>query len=249
MAEQTTRHGMRKRLSVLALVIAAALLWTASRVSWLQVRTVDDLRGARESSLTGASWSAELAPLALAALAAVAACLALRGLALRVLSVVLLAVGVAAAVPAVRLVAGGASRQRAAELATPPVLAEQISTSTSLAGPVLALLGALFTIVAAGLLVRSPRTAGGLSSRYRTPAARREAAADSAAQSVDDDVSERLLWDALDAGQDPTAEPGRSERSPAPVHPVGDADHQADSVSGVRPGQDTRGVQSDHERS
>lgn len=254
MSEATAPEAARRRtlrMSVPALVLAAVALWAASRMSWVQARTVDDLRGVRISHLTGQTWAPEVVPLALAVLAAVAATFALRGVALRVLAVALLAVGAAAAVPAVRILTGGAVRQRAAELATPPTLAERVSTSVSPGGPLLALLGVLLTLVAAVLLVRSPRTARGLSGRYRTPAVRKEAAADAqkrgaqgpgATADLDDDVSERMLWDALDAGHDPTVQ----DPDPGPPHPPRDVDHPADRVSDTASGathaEHTRGA-------
>ncbi|MGZ4519611.1 MAG: TIGR02234 family membrane protein [Mycobacteriaceae bacterium] len=246
------QHKHSLRLAVLALVLAAGALWAASRVTWVRVRTVDDLRGVRVSGLSGETWSAELAPLALVVLAAVAATLALRGVALRVLSVVLLAVGVAAAVPGLQMVAGGVSNERAAELATPPAVAEHVSTSTSAGGLVLALVGAVLTLLAAGLLLRSPRTARGLSSRYQSPAALREqaeaGATGHAAPAVDEDVSERLLWDALDAGRDPTDDAESAGHGTA-HHPPGEADHPADTVSDVLPGEASEGSEAQNERS
>jgi len=242
MSEQVKRGP---RLTVLALVLAAGALWAASRLTWVQVRTVDDLRGVRLSTLTGETWTAELAPLALAVLAAVSATLALRGLALRVLAVVLVVVGLAAAVPGVQLLIGGASTERAAGLVTPPALAEHASTTTSAGGPALALLGALLTLVAAGFLLRSPRTSRGLSSRYQSPAVLKDEAVEAVDFAPDENVSERLLWDALDAGRDPTAEAGTVDRS----HPLGDADHHPASVGDDQAGEKTRGARGHDERS
>jgi len=246
MSEQGKRGP---RLTVLALVLAAGALWAASRLTWVQVRTVDDLRGVRLSTLTGETWTAELAPLALVVLAAVAATLALRGFALRVLSAVLVVVGVAAAVPGVQLLIGGASTERAAGLATPPVLADQASTTTAAGGPALALLGALLTLVAAAFLLRSPRTARGLSSRYQSPAALKDGAVEAVDFASDENVSERLLWDALDAGRDPTADTESTEQDRSPVHPAGDADHHPASVGDDQAGEITRGARGHHERS
>ena len=240
------RH--RQQWTLLALLLAATALWVASRLTWVQVRTADDLRGARSSTLTGEAWTAELVPLALTVLAAVAAALALRGLALRVVGGVLVVIGVFAGVPGAQLLIEGASAERAAGLVTPPALAAHASTTTSLGGPVLALLGALLTLVAAGSLLSSPRAVRGLPSRYQSPAVLKKEAA-GVVTGVDDDVSERLLWDALDAGHDPTADPADTGRSRPPQPPVGDAHHYPDSVGGDQPGETTRGACGHHERS
>ena len=232
------KRGHRMALVILAL--AAAALWAASRVAWVQVRTVDDLRGTRLSTLNGETWSAELAPLAVAVLAAVAAALALRGLARRAVGVVLVVVGVAAAVPGAQLLFGGASTDRAAGLVTPAALPAHTTVSTSLGGPALALAGAVLTLAAAVLLLRSPRAAAGLSSRYQSPAALKAAATARTEDGVDENVSERLLWDALDAGRDPTADAADGARTPTPANPPGDADHRPDSVGADESG-DTEG--------
>ncbi|MEO9223117.1 MAG: TIGR02234 family membrane protein [Mycobacteriaceae bacterium] len=240
------RH--RQRLTLLALLLAAGALWVASRLTWVQVRTADDLRGVRSSALTGEAWTAELVPLALTVLAAVAAALALRGLALRAVGAVLVVIGVLAAVPGGQLLIEGASAERAAGLVTPPALAAHATTTTSLGGPVLALLGALLTLVAAGSLLSTPRAARGLPSRYQSPAVLKEEAA-GVVTDLDDEVSERLLWDAMDAGRDPTADPADSQRSRPPPPPVGDPHHYPDSVGDDQPSETTRGACGHHERS
>ena len=240
------RH--RQRLTLLVLLLAALALWVASRLSWVQVRTADDLRGARSSALTGEVWTAELVPLALTVLAAVAAALALRGLALRAVGGVLVVIGVLAGVPGVQLLSEGASTERAAGLVTPPALVAHTTTATSLGGPALALLGALLTLAAAGSLLSTPRAVRGLPSRYQSPAVLKEEAA-SVVTGVDDDVSERLLWDAMDAGHDPTADPADTRRSRPPPPPMGDAHHYPDSVGGDQPSETTRGACGHHERS
>jgi len=73
-AERRSRQPLRPAL--LALLLAAALAWASSRVAWVRVTAVDDLRGTRTTTLTGGSWAPELSALALATLAAGAAVLA-----------------------------------------------------------------------------------------------------------------------------------------------------------------------------
>ncbi|WP_127782565.1 TIGR02234 family membrane protein [Rhodococcus sp. X156] len=237
-APKAGRSGLR--VPAVLLVLGAVALWAASRVQWVQARTEDDLRGVREADLLGSTWAAQLTPLALVLLAGVAAVFALRGLAVRVLALVLLVVAVAAAEPAVVALVGGPSAEHAAELITPPVLAQQVSTSASVVGPLLALLGALLTVAAAVLLARAPRRAGGLSTRYETPAVQRERATQAAV--TDDDVTERQLWDALSAGQDPTADHGTGTAAQQPAAPMRDVGHHPDRLSEVEQGEQGRGA-------
>ena len=76
----------------------------------------------------------------------------------------------------------------------------------------LAALGSVLALVGAVTIARAAGSTRGLSTRYDAPAVRRERAGNATAAgersgSPGDtgDVSERALWDALDAGRDPTA--------------------------------------------
>ncbi len=228
-----------KRGALLLLVVAAVLLWGASRLTWVHATISDDLRGTRVQDLTGAQWASGLAPLALAALAAVAAVLAVRGWALRAVAVLLLVIGVAAAWPGVQLWTGGATGGRAAALldrGSSRVVAEAVPLA---ALPAVA--GAVVLVVAGVLLLRAPVRAGGLSERYQTPAVRRERASRKATEQVgppgaepDAELAQREIWDALDAGVDPTDEP-TVEPDPA-GDPLGDPGH---GPSTLAPGSST----------
>jgi uncharacterized membrane protein (TIGR02234 family) len=203
------RAGTRE--VVVGLLVASALIWAGSRFTWVSATTVDDLRGTRTTGLKGSTWAAELVPLALVALAAVAAVLAVRGWVLRVVAALVVLVGVASVVPAVRLLAGSASPDRARALLDSA--SAQVSTSTSAPGALLVGLGGLLMVLSGGLLLRAPGRARGLSDRYQTPAVRRERATAVAEGGVDEgeadgELTERRIWDALDAGEDPTAGPG-----------------------------------------
>lgn len=232
--------------ATLALVVAAALLWGSSRLTWVRATASDDLRGTRSAALAGGTWAGATVPLALVLLAAVAAVLAVRGWARRVVAALVLLVAVGAAVPAVGLLASGAGSDQAAELLDPPALAPTVTASTAAAGPVLALAGALVAVLAAVVLVRTRPAGGGLSSRYTTPATRRAAAR---AEVVPDRsespdpaaaaLTERVLWDALDAGEDPTLG--------APAGPAGgrgggrDEGHPQSSVADDQSSAERRG--------
>ena len=75
------------RVAQLLLVAAAAGLWAASRLTWIDLRTFDGLGPPKLVTLSGAAWSSALLPLALVLLVTAVAALAVRGWALRMLAV------------------------------------------------------------------------------------------------------------------------------------------------------------------
>src|ERR1700757_898008 len=84
---QLDRRGRRTiRTAQALLVLAAAGLWAASRLTWVDVRTFDGLSPSKLVTLSGAAWSSALVPLALVLLATAVAALAVRGWPLRVLA-------------------------------------------------------------------------------------------------------------------------------------------------------------------
>ncbi|MDI9903062.1 TIGR02234 family membrane protein [Rhodococcus sp. IEGM 1409] len=208
----------------LLLALAAAALWGSSRMTWVHLTSSDGKTLERTTDLDGSTWAAAMTPLALALLAAIAASFAVRGWALRVVGLLVALVAIAVAVPAVQLLVSGASADRAVELAELSGHPEDLSTTVSVLPALLALVGAVAALGAAVLLMRKPPVRGGLSSKYDNPAARREAAAklgkaDTVAS--DEPVTQRMLWDALDAGEDPT---------------VADGDDGAGGGNGAKPG-------------
>ena len=195
----------------LLLALSAAALWGSSRMTWVHLTSSDGKTLERTTDLDGSTWAAAMTPLALALLAAIAASFAVRGWALRVVGLLVALVAVAVAVPAVQLLVSGASSDRAVELAELSGHPEDLSTTVSVLPALLALLGAVAALGAAVLLMRKPPVRGGLSSKYDNPAARREAAAklgQGDKPASDEPVTQRMLWDALDAGEDPTATDG-----------------------------------------
>ncbi|WP_373937402.1 TIGR02234 family membrane protein [Rhodococcus qingshengii] len=195
----------------LLLALSAAALWGSSRMTWVHLTSSDGKTLERTTDLDGSTWAAAMTPLALALLAAIAASFAVRGWALRVVGLLVALVAVAVAVPAVQLLVSGASADRAVELAELSGHPEDLSTTVSVLPALLALLGAVAALGAAVLLMRKPPVRGGLSSKYDNPAARREAAAklgQGDKPASDEPVTQRMLWDALDAGEDPTATDG-----------------------------------------
>jgi len=203
------RTGVSRRPTVVAaglLALGAAALWGSSRMTWVRAESSDGLGADRVTDLEGARWAAATTPLALALLAAIAAAFAVRGRALRVVAVAVAAVAVAAAVPAVQLLAGGGDPETAARIAELPGRATVTAVTVSPLPAVLALLGAVLALGAAFALWRTPREQAGLSSKYDSPAVRRDAAVRRA--DTDEPMTERTLWDAMDAGEDPTVDHG-----------------------------------------
>ncbi|WP_099023096.1 TIGR02234 family membrane protein [Mycolicibacterium palauense] len=219
------RRGRRTiRIAQLGLVLAALGLWGSSRMPWVSVRSFDGLGQPRTITLSGGTWSTALVPLALLLLAAAAAALAVRGWALRVLALLAAAASAASGYLAISQWIVPQVAVRAADLAQVPV-ATLVGSQRFYWGAVLALAAAVIALAAAVLLMRSAGTGRAATTKYAAPGARRASArsvaaagpragqrgepADeqSSAQTSGEDterVSERMMWDALDEGHDPT---------------------------------------------
>ncbi|MGV0804804.1 TIGR02234 family membrane protein [Mycolicibacterium setense] len=186
-------------------VVAAVVLWIASRMTWVEVSSFDGLGKPKTTALNGASWSTALIPLALLVLAAAVAALAVHGWALRLLALLIAVASAGMGYLGISLWVIKDVGVRAAELAVVP-LAQLTATSRSYGGAVLTLIAAVCALAGAVMLMRSANGAKrAVAGRYAAPAARREAV------KSDDDgepISERMLWDALDEGQDPTGDGG-----------------------------------------
>ena len=202
-AEPTARRSpVTAALPVLLLAVAALCLWAASRMTWVRVDSFDGLGEARTTALDGGTWAAATTPLALALLAAIAASFAVRGWALRVVALLVAVVAVAAIVPAVTLLTSDVDDDRAGRLAELPDRADVTGTAVSTTPALLVIVGGVAALAAAILLLRKASVAAGLSSKYAAPAARRDDAVKR--RESNEPPSQRVLWDALDAGDDPT---------------------------------------------
>jgi uncharacterized membrane protein (TIGR02234 family) len=193
------------RIAQVLLAVAGLALWAGSRMAWVDVTSFDGLGHPKATTLSGGQWSTALVPLALLVLAAAVAALAVRGWALRLLAVLM---AIASAGMGYLGIAQWAIQDvavRAANLADVRV-ADLVSTDRHYWGATLTLAAAVLTLAAAVLLLRAARAGGApaaRSSKYVAPAARREAAR---ADGDADDMSERMMWDALDEGRDPTGD-------------------------------------------
>lgn len=216
---------------VLLLALAAAALWGSSRLTWVTLRSSDGLTEQRTRHLDGGTWFGALTPLALVLLAAIAAVFATRGWLRRVIGAVVAVVAAAAAVPGLALLTHhGDLAARAAKLAELPARAQVDQVSSAPLPALLSLLGAVAAFAAGVLLARMPESTARLSGKYDNPVFRRRAAAeqvqrharqtgdaskDGTAQpdsAANGPLSERVLWDALDAGADPTEDEPRRDR-------------------------------------
>ena len=196
------------RVAQLLLVLTGLALWVASRMPWVDVTSFDGLGQPKSMTLNGASWSTALVPLALVALAAAVAALAVRGWVLRLVGVLVAVATVGMGYLGVGLWVIRDVAVRAADLAQIPVTA-LIDTQRHYWGAGLTLVAAVCALAGAVLLVRSAAKAGSAgakdSGKYLAPAAKREAARrEGGSPGTDDGMSERMIWDALDEGRDPT---------------------------------------------
>jgi uncharacterized membrane protein (TIGR02234 family) len=186
------------RAAQVVLVVSAGGLWAASRLTWVELRTFDGLGLPKLVTLSGAGWSSALVPLALLLLATALAALAVRSWALRLLAVLLAVASLATGYLAISTLEMPDVAARGAELAHVPVL-ELVGSNRHYPGPVITLVAAVGTLIAAVLLLRAAASAGRTATKYLAPAARR-----SAARRDQETPSERTMWDELDEGRDPT---------------------------------------------
>ncbi|GFG49094.1 TIGR02234 family membrane protein [Mycolicibacterium agri] len=189
------------RIAQLSLVLAAGALWVASRMTWVVVDSFDGLGQPESTALNGAAWSTALVPLALMLLAGVLKSTVGPRWQQRVLAVILGAMCAAMAYLAISLWVVPDVAVRAAGLADVPV-ADLLGTQRHYGGAVVTLAAAVLTLVGAVLLMRAPGRGRSDNAKYEAPARRREAARREAGAGAD--MSERMMWDALDEGRDPT---------------------------------------------
>jgi uncharacterized membrane protein (TIGR02234 family) len=187
------------RIAQLLLVVSAGSLWLASRMTWVEVSSSNGLGQPKTVALSGAEWQTVLIPLA----AVLVAAALVSGLGsrwqLRLLAVVVAGVGAVLGYLAISVWTIRDVEVRAARLADVPVADLAIQRHYWGAGGTL--FAVVATLAAAVLLTRSPARGGSQGERYSAPARRREAAR---RQDPDSPTSERMIWDALDEGRDPT---------------------------------------------
>ena len=203
------------RKGALALGVAGALSWISSRMAWVRAEFVDDISGGGEATVNGADWSTETGAIAVLLLAGMVATFALRRLGRRVIGAICTAASFGLAVPAVRLLLGGADPERVHALLTAgadeaqqgnsaPAIAQWAditSATTIVAGPGLALAAALLGLAGGVLLVARPGEDSPRQNKYEKETVRREKVREDLEE---DPQSGRVLWDAISADIDPT---------------------------------------------
>lgn len=203
----------------LLLVVAAAALWASSRLPWVIIRSFDGLGPPKEVSLSGGTWSAALLPLALLLLATAVAALAVRGWALRVLAGLLAVASLAVGYLGVGLWVLPDVAVRGTELAHVS-LVTLVGSERRYWGAGVAVGAAMCTLIAAVLLMRSASNAEAArrsATKYAAPATRRWNVKREGAEGAileqpgAPGMSERMIWDALDEGHDPTDRPGGAD--------------------------------------
>lgn len=200
MADPSRSQRRALGTSIVALLGAALALWASARLVWSSASVEGGLRGAVVTSRTGGELAPALGPFALLALAAVAAAVATGGAARRALGAVLALAGAALAWLGI-----------SAAAAAPDAVAAPGAPTVQIYGGRLLVLVAAAAVVTAGALLaarghRMPR----LGARYQVPAARDEAATAAGGAPGPGGAppaGTRELWDSLDAGTDPTADP------------------------------------------
>lgn len=197
------------------LVVAAGALWTSSRLPWVVIQSFDGLGPPKQVTLSGASWSTALLPLALLMLAAAVAALAVRGWPLRALAALLAVASLAAGYLGISLWVIPDVALRGADLAGVP-LVTLVGSERHYWGAVAAVAAAVSALIAAGFLMRSASISASArradTMKYAAPAARRslargaeaDAATHESTPQAAPEMSERMIWDALDEGRDPT---------------------------------------------
>lgn len=206
----------RPGIALLLMLLSAAGLWLAGRAAWLTVTTFDDKSGEAVNDLVGATWAPESTALALALAAGVAATLILGGIGRRIVGGLAAVIAAAAAWSPLQVLTTGADPQRALDLLSSGAATQRANAPVTVSdwaqvqdlqvhslGPVAALIAAALGVLGGVLLLARPggTVAKRRSGAYETPEVRRER--------VRDDLdrqprSGRVLWDALDAGVDPT---------------------------------------------
>lgn len=203
-----------RKVGTLLLGLSGAVLWGASRLTWLEVAVFDDKSGDANHEIVGAVWSTEMTAVALVLLAAVVATLALRRTGRRIVAGIAAFAAAAASWRPLEVLLYGAQPERVKELLTSgaasqqqnkPITVTQWAQITDISvnnlGPILALLGCALGLLAAILLLLKPGEDKTRASTYEVKKAREEKLADDLSEDPD---SPRLMWDALDADVDPT---------------------------------------------
>lgn len=159
--------------------------------------------------VTGSDLAPLVPGLAIVVLAGVVGLLATRRWGRVVVGALLAVAGAGllwAALPALGGTSGDALRAAAFDAGLP---AGEVTGASTTTGPALAVVAGVLAVLAGALVVLRGRQWPGLGSRYETPSARAapkpvEEAGATGAVAGEVPPADRMLWDALDRGEDPT---------------------------------------------
>lgn len=191
------------RTAQLLLIVAGLALWGASRMDWVDVMTADGLGQPKTTTLSGAQWSTVLIPLALVVAAAAVAALAVRGWPLRLLALLVAVASAGMAYLAITMWVVTDLSVRAADMAHVPVMF-LVGTTRHHWGAGVTLAAAVLTLAGAVLLMRAASGKQAVA-KYAAPGSTVVEARDG------DSMTDRMLWDALDDGRDPTLTEGEDK--------------------------------------
>jgi uncharacterized membrane protein (TIGR02234 family) len=235
--KSASSRGRRLGIIAVLLGLGALAFWAASRMTWAELIGADGMTPPRTFTVKGSDWTPLLTPLAIVLLAGIAAAASLRGWALRITAFVVAAVAIVGIVPALTLLTGDDDVSYAAKVIELPVRYQALQVETKILPGLIVIAGALAAVVGAAVMLQTASRDAPMSSKYKSPAARRaelekevfakrdaerrdavggpnqaEAVTGNDSTVAPGDGNERLLWDALDTGDDPTMDPTDRER-------------------------------------
>ncbi|MHA6805136.1 Trp biosynthesis-associated membrane protein [Salinifilum ghardaiensis] len=188
-APRTASRGLLSAVVLLALA-AAGLLWGASSTTWVEQAYRDTFGRQDAVTADGARLFPELVPIALAALAAVAAVLATARWLRRLVGVLVALAGGLLVWRVAARVLGGALGGDRVPAGTTPLGRPEVHPL----GALLALAAGVVLLVAGALVLGWAHRLPVMGAKYSAPGAAKERPKD----------PDRVLWDELDEGRDPT---------------------------------------------
>lgn len=253
-AEQRHRSETRYMAAVAVLLALGALaVWAASRMDWVGYTYENGLQPAVDGSFDGGTWASELTPLALLLLAGIAAMFAVRGWAQRLVGLVVAAAGATVVIRSVMALTSAADPAEVIRLGELRAGSVVTASQTHPAPVVLAVIGGVLAAAAGLALIVRPRPRRALPSKYETPAARRDSVRKAMAErrgrgrsgakdagtgaagggdgGDDGGMTQRLMWEALDTGDDPTDDAAPADPAD-PADPAGERGPSVDRSAG-----------------
>ena len=212
---KTSPVGQRnRRLALMFVVLSAAGLWFAGRMVYVTADIYDDKTGELSRNLVGSVWDPAVTPLALAMLACLILSMAVQPMVRRFLGVLIALLAATSSFRSVGLLTSEVDLTRVRDLLVtgmatqrknaPETISDwaQVAQAHVHTWPVaLAIVAAALGVIGGVILAMQPGEKPEGNSRYQTPEVRRETVQEDLEANPD---SGRVLWDALDAGVDPT---------------------------------------------